>query len=402
MLRLRCFHWVGTRQDSTRVTATSYAYSRSQLNQKLLTKGLRLNKVIEAKIPLYYHILSGIKSPQIDEFLFRVVTLLESGFSIADALKQLEEQDSQAELNVLIHHLRQDILSGLTLSQSLSQFSFIDKSLIEYVTIGESNGQLAQCLTWALKQRERKANIRKKLRSALTYPLIIFIVALLVLVVMLVFVLPQFEALFKGFGAELPALTQLTLALSTWLQTHLITITIASAFVLWFMVKLLRSSKTLRFSFHRLQLNLPIVGFAIQMGEWARFSLILSSSLKAGLPIVKAWQNASSVLGNTYLRAQLVHAREQIEQGSSLTDAIQGIPTLPEHLAILMHVGESTGRLSELLERVSYLLEQRLIDITDNLGKLIEPIVILFLGGIIGTLVLSIYLPIFSLMNSLH
>ncbi len=402
MLSLRCFHWIGRSSRSAQVTGRTYAYSHAQFKQLTAAQGVTVNRVIEAKVSGYYRLRFGIKTNQIHDRLHQLITLLDSGFSVAAALKQLQKEEVHAEMEVMIHHLRQDILSGQTLSQSLSRFNSITTEIIEYASIGESNGQLPESLGWALEQSERKANIRKKIRAALAYPTVILLVAVVVLIVMLIFVLPQFESLFSSFGAELPQLTKLTLSLSTWMQKHLFSLMLITGAMLWALYLVLSKSDGLRHELHRYLLHVPILGTAITAGEWARFSLVLSSCLKAGLPITQAWQNAISILGNSYLRARLDLVKQRIKDGNSIANALQGTPTLPENLGVLIHVGESTGRLAPLLERAANQLEQQLIDTTDNLGKMIEPFIILILGVMVGTLVLSIYLPIFSLMNSLH
>lgn len=400
--KLRCFHWFGRQGNSDNTSGSLYAYSRDQLALLAKREKIQIQKIAESSVSSFYKMRFGIKANQVNGFIHQLITLLESSFPITEALSQSLKHREKNELGILIHLVREEVLNGSSLSQSLSRFDCFDPTLLQYIRIGESNGKLADTLRWALEQRTRSMNIKRKLRSALIYPTLVFLVALIVLVIMLIFVLPQFESLFASFGAELPALTQWTLGLSVWTQNYGLYLLMGTTLFTLVITTLLRSGTRLRYRFDALLLGLPIIGKALRSGEWARFSLILASSLGAGLPILNAWHNATRVVENGYLNQHLSKAQHKINQGMRLSDAMAEVPNLPSELGMLISIGESSGRLTSLLEKASLDLEQQLIDTTDNLGKLIEPFVILLLGGMVGTLVLSIYLPIFSLMNSLH
>ncbi|WP_261815932.1 type II secretion system F family protein [Vibrio gallicus] len=404
MLKLYCFHWIGVTDTKQSITGHSYAYSYRQLESMLAQQQIRPDKVIQSQVSMSYRFRFTFNNQQLDALTLQFITLLEAGFPIIQAIRQLRDRqrDKRFELYVFLDQILSDISQGESLHSSLSKHHYFDTAYLQFVAAGESNGRLVESLQWALHQREKKAAIHKKIRAACLYPSMVVVVALLVMILMLMVVIPQFENLFLSFGSELPPLTQATLDLSIWLQSYGVSLFISFSTVSVVIYKALQKNHVLTRPLHKWILLCPILGKAIQSGEWARFSLVLSSSIQSGTPILHAWQQASSMVNNHYLKQFLINAKRSIESGNTLHQSIINIPTLPDSLGMLVAIGESSGKLPDLLQRAATNLEQQLVELTDNINKLIEPITILLLGVIVGTLVLSIYLPIFSLMNSFN
>ncbi|GAD78520.1 type II secretion system F family protein [Vibrio ezurae] len=400
MTKLRLYYWLGVSACGQKTTGSQFAYSSLQLQRKMEHKGIRLQKSIAKPIPFFRHIKHSVNDRQITIFTQQLAVMLDAGLPISTAMQQLNDSSTRQGVSALIDELTFQVQQGHSLSIAMQDFTYFDALYLQFVRIGESNGDLAQALNYCAEHREKSHQLIKQIKSALIYPLSVLIIACIVMIIMMIFVVPQFSSLFRSFGAELPALTQFTLDASQWFQAHIGTILIATAMLGMCVHILIRKSLTVRHRCAQLLLKLPILGQCILVGELARFNLLLCNGLQAGLPLLSCLDNAIGAIHNPFLKHKLSGIHHRIRSGSSFSLALSSASILPPLMLKMLNIGELTGRLAFMTEKLARLFEQQLNDSTKKIAQLIEPLMIVFLGSLVGGLVLSMYLPIFSLMNA--
>ncbi|CAM4069701.1 type II secretion system F family protein [Vibrio neonatus] len=400
MGKLRLYYWLGVNSCGQKTTGSQLAYSAEQLQREIKRKGIHLQKSIAKPMPFFSSIKHSVNDRQITTFTQQLAIMLDAGLPISLAMQELSQSNSRQGLSALLEELTFQVQQGHSLSTAMQGFTHFDALYLQFVHIGESNGDLAQALNYCAEHREKNHQLIKQIKSALIYPLSVLIVACIVMIIMMIFVVPQFSSLFRSFGAELPALTQFTLDASQWFQAHIGTILIATAVVGMSVHILIRKSPAVRRQCAQLLLKLPILGPCILVGELARFNLLLCNGIQAGLPLLSCLDNAIGAIHNPFLKHKLSGIHHQIRAGSSFSLALSSVSIVPPLMLKMLNIGELTGRLAFMTEKLARLFEEQLNESTNKIGQLIEPLMIVFLGSLVGGLVLSMYLPIFSLMNA--
>ncbi|GEM81104.1 type II secretion system F family protein [Vibrio superstes] len=400
MSSLQLFIWLGIGHFKPRITGHLLAYSAPQLKRILRSKGIDLRKFIAKPVPFTATYKHEVKYSDITTFTHQLALMLEAGLPISLALNELQHSSQRQGVRALLEELHFQIQQGQKLSVAMQEFSFLDSIYLQFVRIGEENGDLCTALGYCIEHREKNQQLLKQAKSALIYPASVIIMACVVFAVMMVFVIPQFSSMFDSFGAELPKLTQLTVELSTWFQRHFWAL-ISGLLIFGSLIYLCYQKSQ---AFHHLiakhSLSIPVLGPCIVIGELARFNLLLCNGIQAGLPLITCIHNASLAVKNDFMRQGLSCANDSIKEGKSLYHSLEALSFLPSIMLQMIKIGEISGSLSVVTARLATLFEQQLKEATDKLSQLIEPLVIVFLGALVGGLVLSMYLPIFSLMSA--
>jgi type IV pilus assembly protein PilC len=299
----------------------------------------------------------------------------------------------------MILAIKTDVESGTSLAESLGKFPLhFDELFVSLVHAGEQSGTLETLLNEIATYKEKTEALKAKIKKALVYPIAIMVVAFVVTAILMIFVIPQFETLFQGFGAELPGLTQFVISVSQvfqqwwWLIFGSI---IASVFALKESIR--RSQKVAHF-FDRMLLKVPVIGIIMTKGSIARFARTFSTMFKAGVPMVEAMISVAGATGNIVYKEATLKMREDVSTGTQLNAAMVVHKDLFPNMVIQMvAIGEESGALDAMLAKVADFFEAEVDDAVDNMTALLEPIIMAFLGIVIGTLVIAMYLPIFKL-----
>ena len=298
----------------------------------------------------------------------------------------------------LLMTIKADVEGGNTLADSLSKHpDQFDELFCNLVHSGEQAGVLESLLHKIAEYKEKTESIKGKIKKALTYPIAILVVSFIVTAVLLIFVVPQFEELFKGFGAELPAFTQMVVDMSRFFQHYwwmVLGILIALGFVLG---NLKRKSKAFNEGLDRFILHIPVVGAIIRKAAIARFARTLSTMSAAGVPLVEALQSVSGATGNIVYGNAVLTMRDEVATGHQLQLVMRQLGIFPNMVVQMVAIGEESGSLDNMLGKVADFYEEEVDNAVDSLSSLLEPLIMSVLGVIIGGLIIAMYLPIFKL-----
>lgn len=339
-----------------------------------------------------------IKPKDIQLFTRYLSTMLAAGLPIIQALDIVGGDQDNPSLKNLIFSIKSTIASGQSMAETFAQhpehFSPLYSSLIK---AGESSGTLDKILNRLALYLEKSEMIKRKVKKALTYPIAILLVALIVSLILLVVVVPQFQKMFASFGAQLPAFTMMVVHLSNFIRGYWwAMIGGLIAFVIWFRHQL-KTSERFRFGLDRLSLRILIIGNVLRKGIIARFTRTLSTTLEAGMPIVDAIKSMAPIMGNSLYSKGIENIADDLISGNALSTAMRNTELFPNMVIQMISVGEASGKLPDMLSKIADYYEDEVNSVVDNLSSLLEPLIMIVLGVVIGTFVIAMYLPIFKI-----
>lgn len=391
------FVWEGINAKRVKTGGEIEATSISQARAILRSQGIRVNKVKRKPKPLFSR-SKPIKMTDISFASRQMATMIGAGIPVAQTLKAIGKGHENASMEKLMLTLSADVESGTALSSALGKHKkYFDRLYTSMVSAGEESGKLDTLLDRVATYKEKMEAIKSKVKSAMMYPTIVLVIATIVVILLLLFVIPQFEALFKGFGADLPTLTRMIVDSSKWLQEKWwIGFLIVAGVVATFMFFYRRSHK-FRFFLDRLFLRLPVFGIILKKSAYARFSRTLSIVFGAGVPLVDGMDTVASATGNRVFEKKVLEVKAEVSTGRGLASSMSTTKMFPNMMLQMISSGEESGELETMLDKVADFYEREVDDAVDALSSLIEPIMIVILGTIIGTMVLAMYLPIFKM-----
>ena len=354
---------------------------------------------VSAKTEL--HILpQKVKLKDLAVFSRQFATMINSGLSLLRALNILAEQTENPLLAKTIGQLRDDVERGSSLSGAMSKHPKVFSSLfVAMVKAGETGGQLDTVLMRVADNYEADYRLRQKVKSAMTYPVVVAGIAVILVIVMLLFIVPTFAAMFEDLGGTLPLPTQILLMLSNsakFIIPVFIVVAIAS-FITY--KRLRRTSAGFRYRADRVKLKAPIFGDLFQKVAVSRFTRTLALLLRAGVPVLQALDIVAESTGNEVLTRAAGDVRESVRSGESMAAPLGRHPVFPPMVVQMISVGEDTGALDAMLDKVSDFYDQEVESTTESLTSLIEPIMIAVLGGIVGAMVIALYMPMFKIFE---
>jgi type IV pilus assembly protein PilC len=329
----------------------------------------------------------------------QMATMIQSGLSLLRALTILSEQTENKALARKIQDVRADVETGVALSAALAKHpETFPPIMINMVRAGEVGGFLDNVLVSIAGNFEAAVKLRGRVKSAMTYPIVVFVVAILAVVGMLLFIVPVFANMFADLGGELPALTQVLVAMSNFLKIFGLPIAIGIG-VAGFLWSKNRHKPEFREKVEPLYLKVPVFGLLTKKIALARFSRNLSAMLKAGVPILQALDIVGEASGNIVIERAAKDVRESVRTGNSLAGPLNQHDVFPPMVVQMIAVGEDTGALDQMLEKIAEFYDQEVESTTEALTSLIEPIMIAVLGGIVGFMVIGLYMPIFGVFD---
>jgi type IV pilus assembly protein PilC len=395
--KLDIFTWEGTDKKGKKINGETQAPSIAFVNATLRRQGISPLKVQKRKKSLLNK-KKKITPKDVSIFTRQLATMLVAGIPIVQAFEIVGKGHENAGMQALLTEIRQDIESGTAMNLALAKHPlYFDSLYCSLVAAGEQAGILDTLLDKIATYKEKIEAIKGKIKSALFYPAAIVTVAFIITAVLLVFVIPQFEALFKGFGADLPALTQFVVNLSKIFQQWWWLIFGGAGGTVFFIAYTYKRSIKMQHTLDRLVLKAPIVGPIVKKATIARFARTLATMFTAGMPLVEALDSVAGAAGNRVYYEGAIAIKNDISTGMQLQTAMNTTGLFPNMVVQMVAIGEESGELDTMLGKVADFYEAEVDDSVGALTSLLEPIIMAFLGVVIGGLVLAMYMPIFKM-----
>lgn len=396
---LQTFEWVGLNKTGKKLKGEQQAKSTTLAKNELRRQGIQVKKIYKKRKSLFSSGKS-IKAQDIALFSRQLATMMESGVPMVQAFEIIEGGQSNPRMAKLVGEVKTEIQSGSSLSESLGKHPvYFDELYCNLVAAGEKAGVLDELLDTIATYKERTEEIKGKIKKAMFYPAAVLFVAIGVTILLLVKVVPQFQDMFTSFGADLPGLTLMVVGASHWMQANWWKfVLIVGGLIFAFIYFKKRSLKFAHF-LDRLALKIPIVGGILYDAAVARFSRTLSTTFAAGVPLVEGLQTVSGAVGNVVFRDAVLEIKEDVSTGHQLQLAMSQTNVFPHMVIQMASIGEESGNLDQMLAKVADYYEQEVSNAVDALSSLLEPIIMVLVGGLVGVMVVAMYLPIFKMAS---
>ncbi len=392
------FIWSGTdkngRQTKGEINASSQAMARAQLRQR----GITPKSVKRKPKPLFGPRKKPIKAADIAIFTRQLATMMKAGVPLVQSFDIVADGLENPTMRKLVNDIKNDVAGGTGLAVSLAKYPrHFDELFCSLVGAGESAGTLEVMLDRVATYKEKTEALKAKIKKAMTYPIAVIVVALVVTGILLVKVVPQFAETFQSFGSDLPAFTLMVLRLSEFVQSWwLVMVGAIVAMVYGFREARLRSQGFAE-AIDKLALKLPVVGGIVHDAVVARFSRTLATTFNAGVPLVEALESTAGAAGNSVYAKAILVIRDDVTTGSTLYQSVKSTGLFPNMLLQMISIGEESGALDDMLDKVATFYEEAVDNAVDSLSSLMEPVIMSVLGVLVGGLMVAMYLPIFML-----
>jgi type IV pilus assembly protein PilC len=388
--------WEGTDRKGNRLKGRVLAVNENEVRADLRRQGL-----VPVKIRKERKLLgSGASITPMDIAVFsrQLATMLTAGIPLVQAFEIVGVGHDKPKMQKLILDIKVDIESGTALHEALRKHPlYFDDLYVNLVEAGEQAGALEGLLDKVATYKEKTEALKKKIKKALFYPAAVLAVAVIVTLILLIFVIPQFEALFQGFGADLPAFTRMVINMSLFVQEQgwwMGTIVVGGIFAIGYFHK---RSRPMRHFVDRMMLKIPIVGPILVKAAIARFARTLSTMFAAGVPLVEAMESVAGATGNIVYEQATLRMKDEVATGLRLQRAMENTGLFPNMVVQMIAVGEESGSLDEMAAKVADFYELEVDAAVDAMSSLLEPLIMVILGVLVGGLVIAMYLPIFKL-----
>lgn len=392
------FEWVGTNKQGARtkgeIASTSITLAKAELRRQNIVP----IKIKKKPTGIFAPREKKIKSQDLTVFSRQLATMMQSGIPLAQSFDIIGKGHDNPSMRKLINIIKSDVEAGNSLADSFVRHpKYFSKLYCNLITAGEQAGALETMLERLALYQEKTQTIKKKIKKAMMYPVTIVVIALAVSVGLLLFVVPQFEEVFKGFGAELPALTQMVVKMSKIMQEWWYIVFGILGGAIYMFVRALKISPAFSFAFDKYLLRFPIVGKILVKAIIARYARTLSTTFAAGMPLVEALHAVSGAAGNQLYAKAILGIVEKVSSGGSLNQAMEETKLFPNMVVQMIAIGEEAGSLEKMLTKVAEYYEEQVDAAVDTLSTLMEPLIMVILAFLIGGMVIAMYMPIFKL-----
>lgn len=392
------FLWEGRDKRGVRLKGQQVASNPNLVRAELRRQGISPIRVRKKPKPLFGGAGGRIRSKDIAVFSRQLATMLKSGVPLVTAFQIIAGGIKNPKMRTMVDRIRADVESGGSLFEALSAHPVqFDELYTNLVKAGEEAGVLDTILDEIASYKERIEAIKGKIKKALYYPTAVVGVAIMVSAILLIYVIPQFEGIFTSFGAELPAFTQMVIDVSRWLRSNGFVLLVV---IVLFFTGLIMAKKRSRGFAHwldRMSLKIPIIGGILEKSAIARFCRTLAITFAAGVPLVDALKIVSGATGNAVYNEATARIREDVAVGHQLQLAMQQTSVFPNMVIQMAAIGEEAGSLDDMLIKVAEAYEDEVNNAVDAMSSLLEPLIIVFVGVVVGTMVIAMYLPIFKM-----
>ncbi|WP_251357992.1 type II secretion system F family protein [Kangiella sp. TOML190] len=399
-VRSKTFQYTGVNKQGQKIKGKMQAEDAAYVKTQLRKQGITPQKV-QAELFSFGSGKKAIKPGDIAVFLRQMATMIKAGVPLVQALDIVGKGHENASMQELLMSIKADIESGSPIADALRKHTkYFDDLVCDLIHAGEQSGTLEQMLDRIATYKEKTEALKSKIKKAMMYPTAVVVVAIAVTAILLIYVVPMFANLFQGAGSDLPAFTQMVVNLSENVQKYwYIYLGVIIATVIAFSQLNQRSPK-FRALKDRFLLKFPIFGPLINKAAVARFARTLSTTFAAGVPLVDALNSAAGASGNTVHKNAILKIRDDVTTGMQINMAMQSTGVFPNMVNQMVAIGEESGAVDAMLAKVADIYEGEVDDAVDGISSLIEPFVIVFLGVVVGGLVVAMYLPIFQMGNA--
>jgi len=392
------FIWEGVDKNRKKINGIIPAKSELIAKTELRRQGYRVTKIKKKPKPLFSPRAKAITPGDIAIFSRQLATMLKAGVPLVQAFDIVGKGHENASMQDMLLSIKADIEGGDTMAEALKKKPlYFDELFCNLVEAGEHAGVLETLLDKIATYKEKTESMKKKIKKALTYPVAVLVVAFVVTAILLLFVVPVFEDMFKSFGADLPAFTRMVVNMSEWLKEWwwiVLGIIILAIYMFGYFKK---RSQPFNHFLDRTLLKVPVVGLILNKSAIARFARTLSTMSAAGVPLVDALESVSGSCGNIIYAEAVLKMREEVSTGQRLQTAMQQTKLFPHMVQQMIAIGEESGSMDAMLAKVADFYEEEVDNLVDNLSSLMEPIIMVILGILVGGLIVAMYLPIFKM-----
>ena len=393
------FEWEGINRKGQKVKGETSGPNLATVKAQLRKQGIQPGKVKKKSTSLLNFGGGGkITSTDITFFTRQMATMMKAGVPLVQSFDIVGDGVDNLAMKELISKVRDDVSAGNDFASALQKHpKHFDELFCNLIESGEQSGALEQMLDKVAVYKEKTEALRAKIKKAMMYPAITLIIASVVTVILLVKVVPTFESMFKSFGSDLPAPTKMVVAISEWTQTYWwVMLAVIVSFVVG-MKQALARSPAFKDRFEELLLKAPVFGDLLMKAAVARFARVLSTTCAAGVPLVEALDSVAGAVGNSVYRKAVINVRDEVSQGQQMHFAMKATGVFPNMVVQMTSIGEESGALDTMLSKAADYFEDEVDNAVDNLTALMEPLVMSFLGVVIGGMIVAMYLPIFEM-----
>jgi type IV pilus assembly protein PilC len=390
------FVWNGTDRKGKRVKGRMLALSEAEVRADLRKQGV-LPRKVRKELQLFR---SGkrINSEDIALFSRQLATMLQAGIPMVQCFDIIGNGHDKPAMQKLVLSIKGDVEAGTSLHEALAKHPiYFDDLFVNLVEAGEQAGALETLLDKIATYKEKTEALKKKIKKALFYPAAVLAVAVIVTGILLIFVIPQFESLFRGFGADLPAFTAMVISLSKFVQAQGWWMAFLAGIGISVFFYFKKRSRKMRHFIDRAMLKVPVIGPILEKAAIARYSRTLATMFAAGVPLVEALKSVAGATGNIVYEEAVLRIRDEVSTGTRLQRSMENTGLFPNMVVQMIGVGEESGALDDMASKVADFYEADVDAAVDAMSSLLEPLIMAILGVLVGGLVIAMYLPIFKL-----
>ena len=394
---IHTFKWKGVNRKGGKVSGESQGESVAEVRAELRRQGVNVTR-ISKKSKSLFSFGEKIKPMDIAVVSRQIATMLGAGVPLVQCLQLIAKSSEKVPLRLLMTSIGNEVATGTPLSKTLrSHPKYFDDLYCDLVDAGEESGALETIYDRISTYKEKSEALKSKVKKAMFYPAAVLAVAGVVTMLLLLFVIPQFKDIFEGFGAQLPAFTLFVLGISDLVQSYWYIIVAIVAVCVMLFKKAHRKSQKVRDNTDKLVLKIPVISTILDKSAVARFARTLSTTFAAGIPLVDALVSAAGASGNYVYRTAINNVRSEVMGGMQINVAMKTTAVFPDMVTQMVMIGEESGDLDGMLSKVADIYEQQVDDAVDGLTSLLEPMIMVVLGIVVGGLIVAMYLPIFQL-----
>jgi type IV pilus assembly protein PilC len=394
--------WEGTDKKGSRLTGETRATNVAMARADLRRQGVNPLKIKKKAASIFSNRKKKITSGDIAVFSRQLATMMAAGVPLVQAFDIVGRGHENPSMMELILSIKNDVEGGTSLADSLRKHPlYFDDLFVNLVRAGEHAGVLEELLHKIATYKEKTESIKGKIKKAMFYPAAVIIVAIIVTAVIMIFVIPQFEGLFQGFGADLPAFTRLVVSIAHVVQDWWWAMLLGAIALVMILANVWKRSRAFRQGIDRTLLKVPVIGVIMHKSSIARFARTLSTMSAAGVPLVEALESVSGATGNVIYGDAVLRMREDVATGQSLQLSMKQRNLFPNMVIQMVSIGEESGSLDDMLAKVADFYEEQVDNAVDAMSSLMEPLIMVILGTLIGGLVIAMYLPIFKMGSAI-
>ena len=397
------FEWEGKNRKGQTVKGETTGPNLATIKAQLRKQGIQPGKVKKKAVPLFSFGSGGKVTPaDISFFSRQMATMMKAGVPLVQSFDIVGDGTDNPAMKKLITQIRDDVSAGNDFASALKKHpKSFDDLFCNLVQSGEQSGALEEMLDKVATYQEKTEALKKKIKKAMMYPAVTLTIAAIVTVILLVKVVPTFESMFESFGSELPAPTKFVVGISEWMQAYWYVILGIIVTFIVILKQALARSPAFKDKFEAGLLKAPVFGDLIMKAAVARFARVLSTTFAAGVPLVEALESVAGAVGNSVYRKAVLNVRDEVSQGQQMHFAMRATGVFPNMVVQMTSIGEESGALDGMLAKAANYFEEEVDNAVDGLTAMMEPLVMAFLGVVIGGLIVAMYLPIFEMGNAM-